>query len=83
MNQRGYPMFKKVLVPLDYSEVAPGILPYIVYLAKSLDIPVELMSVLDQDNLEALEKTAKDNSGEPLRADSGKLRQPRTPGSYF
>jgi nucleotide-binding universal stress UspA family protein len=64
MNQKGYPMFKKVLVPLDYSEVAPGILPYIVYLAKSLDIPVELMSVLDQDNLEALEKTAKDDSGE-------------------
>lgn len=57
-------MFKKVLVPLDDSEVAPGILPYISYLAKTLDVPVELLSVLDQNNLEALEKTAKDNSDE-------------------
>jgi nucleotide-binding universal stress UspA family protein len=57
-------MFKKVLVPLDDSEVAPGILPYVSYLAKALDIPVELMSVLNQDNLEALEKTAKDDAGE-------------------
>jgi nucleotide-binding universal stress UspA family protein len=84
MNQRGYFMFKKVLVPLDYSEVAPGILPYIVYLAKSLDIPVELMSVLDQDNLEALEKIAKDNSGEcPLELTAVNSANPGRPVVTF
>lgn len=64
-------MFKKALVPLDDSEIAPGILPYVSYLAKSLNIPVELMSVLDQGNLEALEKTAKDNSEERPKPPAG------------
>lgn len=57
-------MFKKALVSLDDSAVAPGILPYVSYLAKYLDIPVELMSVLDENNLEALEKVARDDSEE-------------------
>jgi hypothetical protein len=35
-------MFEKVLVPLDDSEIAPGILPYVSYLAKALDIPVKI-----------------------------------------
>ena len=77
-------MFKKVLVPLDDSDVAPGILPYVSYLAKSLNIPVELMSNLDQDNLAALEKNCQRRLWRtPDRADSGKLRQSRRPGSYF
>jgi hypothetical protein len=42
-------MFNKVLVPLDDSEVSPGILPCVSCLAKALDIPVELMSVLDRE----------------------------------
>lgn len=60
-------MFKKALVPLDDSEIAPGILPYVSCLAKALDIPVELMSVLDRDNLEALEQTARDDADQRRR----------------
>lgn len=40
-------MFNKVLVPLNDSETAPGILPYVSYLARSLQMPVVLMSAVD------------------------------------
>jgi nucleotide-binding universal stress UspA family protein len=77
-------MFKKVLVPLDDSDVAPGILPYVSYLAKSLNIPVELMSNLDQDNLAALEKTAKDDSGErPIEPTAANFANPEGPVVTF
>jgi nucleotide-binding universal stress UspA family protein len=52
-------MFNKILVPLDDSDIALGILPYAVYLAKGLHIPVRLAMVLDRDHLDALEKTWK------------------------
>ena len=42
-------MFKKVLVPLDGSEVAKAILPYVSQLAKGLNIPIVLMSVINPD----------------------------------
>ena len=40
-------MFTKVLVPLDGSDLAESILPYILPLATSLKIPITLLSVVD------------------------------------
>jgi nucleotide-binding universal stress UspA family protein len=57
-------MFRKILIPVDLtpvdsSGIAPGILPYVAYLARGLNIPVELATVLQHDVLEALEKESK------------------------
>ena len=41
-------MFSKVLVPLDGSDVAEVILPYTAQLAKGLDIPLVLISVVER-----------------------------------
>lgn len=41
-------MFSKILVPLDGSEVAEVILPYAAQLAKGLDIPLVLISVIER-----------------------------------
>lgn len=49
-------MFHKILTPLDSSDMAPGILPYVAYLAKGLNVPVELTTVLLHDQLDALEE---------------------------
>lgn len=40
-------MFTKILVPLDRSQVAEQVLPYARLLAKTLRIPVELLTVVD------------------------------------
>jgi nucleotide-binding universal stress UspA family protein len=40
-------MFAKILVPMDGSELSEAILPAAAYLAKRLDIPVELVSIVD------------------------------------
>lgn len=40
-------MFTKILVPMDGSEISEAILPSVAYLAKRLDIPVELLSIID------------------------------------
>jgi nucleotide-binding universal stress UspA family protein len=40
-------MFTKILVPMDGSEVSEAILPGVAYLARGLDIPVELLSLVD------------------------------------
>lgn len=45
-------MFKKVIVPLDGSELAEGILPYITNLAAGLNTSVVLLSVIDPDAIE-------------------------------
>lgn len=45
-------MFNKILVPLDGTELAVGILPYVSHLAKGLNVPVTLLSVIDPDALE-------------------------------
>ncbi len=42
-------MFQKVLVPLDGSELAEGILPYVSQLTRGMRIPVLLLSVVDPD----------------------------------
>jgi nucleotide-binding universal stress UspA family protein len=49
-------MFNKILVPLDGSELAEGILPYVSSLAKGLGIPVVLLSVIDHDAMEVPER---------------------------
>jgi nucleotide-binding universal stress UspA family protein len=40
-------MFTKILVPMDGSELSEAILPCVAYLARRLDIPVELVSIVD------------------------------------
>ncbi len=49
-------MFKKVLVPLDGSELAEGILPYVSQLAKGLGFPLVLLSVIDPNTIELPER---------------------------
>ena len=44
-------MIEKILVPLDGSDQAESILPYVSTLAKGLDAPVLLLSVLDRGSL--------------------------------
>ena len=51
-------MFTKALVPLDGSDVARGILPYILYVAKGLDMPLVLLTVLDPDDADLPESLA-------------------------
>ena len=43
-------MYSKLLVALDGSELSEGILPYARSFAKTLDIPVELLHVVDPDH---------------------------------
>jgi nucleotide-binding universal stress UspA family protein len=60
-------MFEKALVPLDGSEVSLGILPYVSYLAKRLDIPAVLALVVSPDDMGASgETTLTDRSGLPV-----------------
>lgn len=49
-------MFTKILVPLDGSELAEGILPYVIYLAKGMNTPLLLLSVIDPDAVELPER---------------------------
>src|SRR5262245_39523337 len=44
-------MYKKILVPLDGSKTAENVLPYARCFARSLQAPVELMSVVDTPEL--------------------------------
>src|SRR5262245_66642036 len=44
-------MYKKILVPLDGSKTAENVLPYARCFARSLQVPVELMSVVDTPEL--------------------------------
>ncbi len=45
-------MFEKALVPLDGSELAEGILPYVSQLMKGVDGSITLLSVIDPDAVE-------------------------------
>lgn len=45
-------MFRKMLIPLDGSGVAEGVLPYASRLARGLGIPVVIMSVVNPDRVE-------------------------------
>ena len=47
-------MFDKILVPLDGTELAEGVLRYVSRLAKGLDIPLVLLSVVDTRDIEHL-----------------------------
>lgn len=40
-------MYTKILVPLDGSETAESVLPAVRYLAAALDIPVQLLRVIE------------------------------------
>lgn len=47
-------MHTKILIPLDGSPLAEGILPYARAFAKALEIPVKLLHVLDANSIETL-----------------------------
>jgi nucleotide-binding universal stress UspA family protein len=47
-------MYSKLLVPLDGSRLSEGILPYARTIAKTLNVPVELLQVIDPDVISAL-----------------------------
>jgi nucleotide-binding universal stress UspA family protein len=49
-------VFTKVLVPLDGSDLAEGILPYVSVLAKGLGFPLVLLSVIDPNTIELPER---------------------------
>jgi nucleotide-binding universal stress UspA family protein len=48
-------MFRKILVPLDGSDEAEAILPYVSHIASGMDIGVALLSVMDRGALEMSE----------------------------
>ena len=48
-------MFRKILVPLDGSDEAEAILPYVSHLASGMDIGVVLLSVMDSGAMEMRE----------------------------
>jgi len=66
-------MYRKILVPLDGSEISEGVLPHARFLARALEIPVELLHVIDPallqpnsppvQNREYLEKIAASFAG--------------------
>ena len=47
-------MYTRMLIPLDGSQAAEQVLPYVRFLAKGLAIPVELLEVIDPDALAGL-----------------------------
>lgn len=47
-------MYTKLLVPLDGSRLSEGILPYARSLARALEVPVELLHVIDPEIVSAL-----------------------------
>ncbi|RPJ25390.1 MAG: hypothetical protein EHM35_15595, partial [Planctomycetaceae bacterium] len=40
-------MFKRILVPVDCSDLAEGVLPYVEHLAKALQAKVHLVQVFE------------------------------------
>ncbi len=57
-------MFQKILVPLDGTESAEGILPYVSQLARGLNAPLVLLSVIDPEDVN-LPKPHLRRPGEP------------------
>ncbi|HWP59619.1 MAG TPA: universal stress protein [Candidatus Acidoferrales bacterium] len=47
-------MYAKIIVPLDGSELAEGVLPYVRSLARGLGLPVTLLQVIDPEIISAL-----------------------------
>ena len=51
-------MYKRIIVPLDGSELAEGVLPYARSLARALELPVTLLQVIDPDVVSAFTNPA-------------------------
>jgi nucleotide-binding universal stress UspA family protein len=60
-------MFSKVLVPLDGSKLAEGILPYVESLVRGLSCEVALVSVINEQSATALSRTREYNRSQPFR----------------
>jgi nucleotide-binding universal stress UspA family protein len=63
-------MYKRILVPLDGSQIAEQALPYARYLAGQLKIPVDLLSVVDVAGMTHAMAKAKAQALETLIGDS-------------
>lgn len=63
-------MYKRMLIPLDGSEVAEQVLPYARFLAKALAIPVDLLGVVDPEALVALADPARGRHVDILMAET-------------
>ena len=57
-------MFQRVLVPLDGTGLAEGILPYVSQLSKGLGMELVLLAVVDPDAVEIPERLGRTGSGE-------------------
>lgn len=55
-------MFRKILVPLDGTELAEGILPFVSQLAKSPDVSIVLLSVIDPGDAEVPVRATNDQA---------------------
>jgi nucleotide-binding universal stress UspA family protein len=68
-------MYTRIIVPLDGSEVAEGVLPYARCLARGLAIPVTLLQVIDPDIISAFADPAQkryfDNIAAGMKMQSG------------
>ncbi len=61
-------MFQRALVPLDGTELAEGILPYVTRLARGLHMPLVLLTVIDPDEINVPRRYTGQSSAETLGA---------------
>lgn len=62
-------MYTKILVPLDGSWLSEGILPYACFIAKVLNVPVELLQVIDRQTVSAIADPQVGRYFDPVEAD--------------
>ncbi|MDP7224459.1 MAG: universal stress protein [SAR202 cluster bacterium] len=67
-SRRRAETFKKILVPLDGSEQARGILPYVSYLAKGMGSSLHILSVINPDDVRipGVARKAQSDCGAPM-----------------
>ena len=59
-RKRQHPMYKKILVPLDGSQLAESVLPYVSCLSEALRVPVELLHVQDPKQTTSFSRTSQE-----------------------
>ena len=65
-------MFKKILVPLDGTDLAEGVLPYVSQLASGLNAPLVLLLVIDPHSVDAPEDPPGASQKESVAAEASK-----------
>lgn len=66
-------MYTRMLIPLDGSAVAEQVLPYARYLARSLNLPVELLGVVDSEALVVLSNPVRGRHADTVVAETMSL----------